>query len=136
GKVLYISQERESRETTIAHVICVSKLVGLYKSKLNLTLNSGINMYAALDFVLKRGGVRDSNISEEFKRKFITDITSFKGTPSSILDMFSTNSSSYAVQVDASEGSIVSIWDMKRTDTRVIEITPESGLLINGYPTL
>lgn len=136
GKVLHISNEKESRETNITHIICVSKLLGLYNSRLNLTLNSGINMYSALNYLLKQANVKDSNVSDEFKRKFITDVMSVNGTVSSVLDMFSTNSSSYAVQVDSSEGSIVSIWDMKNTETRVIEIKPERGLLINGYPTL
>lgn len=136
GKVLYISNEKESRETNIVHVICVSKLLGIYKSRLNLTLNSGINMYAALDFICRRAGVANSNISEEFKRKFVTDVLTAKGTVSSFLDSFTNESTSYTVQVDASQGALVSIWDLKRSDSRLVTIKPESGLLINGYPTL
>jgi len=136
GKVIYISNERESRETNIVHVICVSKLLGIYNSRLNLTLNSGINMYAALNFIIKRGGVKNSNVSEEFKRKFVTDVMSAKGKVSSILDTFTNNSNSYTVQADASQESIVSIWDLKRSDARIVEIKPENGMLINGFPTL
>jgi len=136
GKILDVSMERESRETNVVHIICVSKLLGLYNSKLNLSLNSGVNMYAALDFILKRAGVQNSNISEEFKRQFITDTMSAKGTASSFLDVFTRNSTSFVVQADSSKGAIVSIWDMKRTDARVVNIRPENGLLIKGYPTL
>lgn len=136
GKILDVSMDRESRETNVVHVICVSKLLGLYNSRLNLSLNSGVNMYAALDFILKRAGIQGSNISEEFKRQFITDTLSAKGTASSFLDVFTKNSTSFAVQADSSNGAIVSIWDMKRTDSRVVHIRPENGLLIRGYPTL
>lgn len=136
GKVLEVSMKRESRETNVVHIICVSKLLGLYNSRLNLSLNSGVNMYAALDFVLKRAGIQGSNISKEFKRQFITDTMSAKGTASSFLDVFTKNSTSFAVQVDSSMGSIVSIWDMKRTDSRIVHIQPENGMLIKGFPTL
>lgn len=136
GKILDVSMDRESRETNIVHIICVSKLLGLYNSRLNLSLNSGVNMYAALDFILKRAGIQGSNVSEEFKRQFITDTMSAKGTASSFLDVFTKNSTSFAVQADSSKGAIVSIWDMKRTDARVVNIRPENGMLIKGYPTL
>jgi hypothetical protein len=59
-----------------------------------------------------------------------------KGTVGSVLDAFTTNAAEFAVQTDESQGAVVSIWDMKRTDKRIIEITPENGLLINGYPNL
>lgn len=136
GKILYISNERESRETSIVHIICVSKLLGLYNSKLNLTMNSGINMYAALDFICKRAGIPNSNISEEFKRQFLTSITNVKGSLASYLDTFTTNATTYGVQSDSSNGSIVSIWDLKRSDARLINIKLESGMIIKGYPTL
>lgn len=136
GKVFYISNERESRETNIVHVICVNKLMGLYNSKMNLTLNSGINMYGAIDFIFRQAGVKDSNVSERFKRQFTNDIMNVKGTPSSFLEAFTNASTSYAAQVDASNGATFSLWDLKKSDRRVIEIMSSKGMIINGFPTL
>jgi hypothetical protein len=136
GKILHISNERESRETNIMRLICVSKLLGIYQTKLNLTLQSGINMYSALNFIISRAGIKNSNVSEQLKRNVLTNVTRAQGKVSSILDMFTSKETDFGVSADASNESIVSIWDLKRTDARVIIIKPESGLLINGYPKL
>lgn len=136
GSIFYISNERESRETNIVHIICVNNLLNLYKSKLNLTLNSGINMYAAINYVMKQAGVRNSNISEDFKRLFLQDVETVKGTSSSIVNDLLKNDVRYAINVDESQGATVSFWDLRRSNKRVVNVDEKKGMIINGFPTL
>ena len=65
GGVLYISNAREDATTNTVIILCASKLVARYsQSRINLTLNSGINMYSAIKFGLKRAGISEVTISE------------------------------------------------------------------------
>ena len=136
GKVFYISMGRESRETSIAHIICVSEMVGVYNSKLNLSLNSGINMYAAVNYALRKSGVRDINLSEQLKRRYLQELDVHKGSSTNIIQDLLSSYSRFSSQVDSSSNASVSIWDLKRSDRRKIRINTKNGMVINGPPTL
>ncbi len=136
GTVFYISNERESRETNIARFICVSNLLGVYRSRVNLSLNSGINMYSAINYIMKQSGIKDSNISQDLKRHFINDVTNTKGSIPTIVTDLLGHDNRFAFQADSSGGATISLWDLKRSDRRHINIEPSKGMVINGYPTL
>lgn len=136
GKVFYISMGRESRETSITHIICVSEMVGVYNSKLNLSLNSGINMYAAVNYALRKSGVRDINLSEQLKRRYLQELDVHKGSSTNIIQDLLSSYSRFSSQADSSSNTSVSIWDLKRSDRRKIRINTKNGMVINGPPTL
>lgn len=136
GSVFYISNERDSRETNTAHFICVSNLLNLYRGKMNLSLNSGINMYSAINYVLRNAGVVNSNVSEEFKRHVLRDVTEFKGTASTIIDLLSNENRNIVGQVDSSGGSDITLWNLNLTDRRRVVIDSSKGMIINGFPKI
>ena len=58
GGILYISNNRTNTKTTQAIILCASKLVAKFsQSRINLTLNSGLNLYSAAKYVLSKAGV-------------------------------------------------------------------------------
>lgn len=136
GQLLYMSNSFGDRTTNIVYMICCSKLLGLYNSRLNLSLNSGINMYAALKFICERAGIKNSNVSEEFKTKTINEVTKANGTCASILDVLTSSSAGYYAQSDASYSSTVNLGDLRKRAARVIRITENNLILTNGYPKL
>lgn len=136
GQVLYLSNSPQDKTTNVVYLICCSKLLGLYNSKLNLSINSGINMYAALKFICERAGIKNSNVSTEFKTKVISETIKANGTCSSILDTLVSGNNSYYAQADSSYSSPVNIGDLYRKAARVISITEDKLILTNGYPQL
>lgn len=136
GKIFYISMSRGSRETSIAHIICVSQMARLYNSKLNLSLNSGINMYSALNYIGKVAGIKNMNLSESLKRRYFEESRTHKGTASSIVTDLIGDNSSFASQEDSSATASISLWDFKRNDRRRIKVDTAKGMVVNGPPTL
>lgn len=136
GSVLYISNLLGDRKTNTVVILCASRLVAAYgQSRMNLGLQSGINMYAALNFLCKRAGVRNSNVSEEFKNKIIREASEVNTTLGSFLDTF-VNSNNFIINSDATGNADVSVWDPYRKDNRVIKLEASTIILTSGYPTL
>lgn len=136
GGVLYMSNILGDRKSSTLYIFFASQLVAKYgQSRLNLTLNSGINMYSALDFLCKRAGIRNSNVSEEFRNRIVRETTTTSQTIGNIIDRI-TASNNFVVQSDASYGNALSIWSPYRKDPRVIKIEPSTIILTAGYPQL
>lgn len=139
GGILYISNKMNSdRTSNTAYIICASKLIAQYNNKkLNLSLRSGINMYAALKFICEQAGVNNAKISEEFKSKVINETLNTSSNLSTIIDNITSESDSYFGTSDSSEGgSILTIGDSYRENERVIQLNEDNILLVNGYPKL
>jgi len=136
GYVMYISNKLDDASTNTVYVICTSRLMGVYNKKMNLTLNSSLNMYNVLNFLCKRAGITDANISEEFKTKILHTTTTTSSTIGNVLEQLLSNSDTYEVQSDASGCNTVTIFDSYRTDRRLIPINSNNVLLTNGYPTI
>lgn len=136
GSVIYMSYEKQNATTNTVIVLAGSKLVAAYgQSRMNLSLNSGINMYSALKFICKRAGVQNANIDLDFKDKVIRDTTSVQGTAANWLDTFC-NTNNFIVATDSSYGNDVSIIDPYKTNNRIIKLDSEKVVLVNGYPKL
>lgn len=136
GGVLYISNELGDNRTNTVVILCTSKLVAKFgQSRLNLGLKSGINMYSALSFICKQAGIRNSNISEEFKQRIIQESMEVNQTIGSYLDIFS-ESNNLLINSDSSQNSDVTIWSPYRIDKRLINLTKDKIMLTGGYPRL
>lgn len=136
GGVLYISNELGDKKTNTVIILCASKLVAKYgQSRMNLTLNSGINMYSALKFLCRRAGIQNSNISEEFKYKFLVDGVTGNKTIGSFFDYIA-NDNNLAVSTDESNGGVVTSWNPFTTDRRVVKVTKDSMIFTGGYPRI
>lgn len=136
GGVSYISNMLGDRKSNVVYIFFASQLVAKYgQRRLNLTINSGINMYAALKFLCERAGIPNSNVSEEFKNLVVRETITTSSTIGSIIDKI-TASNNYVAQSDASYGNAVSIWSPYRKDARTIVLDNSTIILTNGYPSL
>lgn len=136
GSVLYISNDIESRKTQSIIILCASKLVAKYgQQRLSLGLNSGINMYSAINFLMRRAGVKNSNVSEEFKNRIIRESEQVSSTINSFIENF-TQANNMLINSDSSYGNDVTIWSPYRTDTRLYDLTSNVTILVGGYPQL
>ena len=136
GGVLYISNKLEGNTNT-AIILCASNLVAKYGQKrLNLTLNSGINLYSAINFICKRAGITNSNVSTQFKKQFLDNIMTVNDTTGSWLDKLCSNNSSYIMNSDGITNATLSIFDSAKSNSRVIKLKNSDIQLTNGYPRL
>ncbi len=138
GQVLYISNSLDDRKSNTAIILCASNLVAKYgQSRINLSLNSGINTYTALKYVCKRAGMDKTNISTQLKKAFVQQIVNVSGTPGSWINSLANSNSNLVVNSDSSEtGDIVTIWDASKSGGRVFELKESNIQLIGGQPQL
>lgn len=139
GGVLYISNSLDDTKTNTITILCASELVARYgQSRLNLSLNSGINTYSAIRFICERAGIPESkmNISTQFKTKFLQDVMSINDTAASWIDKFCTTNNTAISSSDSITGSTVSLFDAAKSNSRLIKITKDTVDLTGGYPQL
>lgn len=137
GGVLYISNQLNSRKTNTVIILSASELVAKYsQSRLNLSLNSGINLYSAINFVCRRAGITNSNVSTQFKKKFIQEIMNVSQTSGSWLEALTSANESYVISTDSSLSSIFTIYDAAKSNYRVITLKDDTIDLQGGYPRL
>lgn len=136
GGVLYISNELGDKKSNTVIILCASDLVAKYgQSRLNLTLNSGINMYSAIKFFCRRAGISDMNVPEELKHKIIQESPSVNGVIGSVLESLC-NAKGVSINTDASNGGTVTMWNAATTDKRVIKIKKDMMIFTGGYPRI
>lgn len=137
GGVIYISNSLDNERTNSVIILCGSKLVAKYgQARMNLTLNSGINMYSAIKYICKVNGISTANISQQLKKSFLNESSSISNSTSAWIDALCQNESKYIVNSDSSTGSIVSIFDCTKSNGRVIDLTNKLSNLVGGYPQL
>ena len=137
GGVFYISNRLNPDRTHTAIIICTSKMVAKFgKNRLNLTLNSGINLYAAINFICRRAGMTDANISTQLKKQFLDEVMNVNDNVSSWLDKICKTNTNLIPNADSITGQTFSIFDAVKSNSRVIKLTPGNILLTGGYPRL
>lgn len=137
GGMLYISNQLNSDRTNTLIILCGSKMLARYgQSRINLTLNSGINMYSAIEYVCRRAGMPNSNISTQFKRQFLTDIMTINSTATSWIDELCKQNNSFIVNSDGTSNQTFSIFDSKLSNGRVIPLKKDNISLSGGVPRM
>lgn len=135
GGVLYISNVFGDRKSNDVMIFCASKMIAQFgQRRMNLSLNSGINMYAAIKFITGRSGAA-GNIDKDLRHKILSEVQSVKDTSASWLDTFCTKNN-LVLNSDASYGNDFTVFNPYRKDARVIKIDPTNIILTSGYPTL
>lgn len=139
GGVIYISNgfERDKDNTII--ITCGSKLVARYGQKrMNLTLNSGINLYAALKYICLKNGIRNSAISKQLKRDIINYNQTINKTAGTYFQDLANTDTSLIINSDSSDSGspIMSIFNAKRSNNRVFQLDSTLINLNGGYPTM
>ena len=102
---------------------------------MNLTLNSSINLFASINYMLKHQGVYGYHIDENLKNAFVKEVTSLYNTTSTILDSATlSQEGNYIISTDGTDGSVVDVTTIK--GKRVIEVNPETIPIGSGNPTV
>ena len=137
GGVLYISNNRTNTKTTQAIILCASKLVAKFsQSRINLTLNSGLNLYSAAKYVLSKAGVKNPNISEGLKSTIIKNVQNVNDTAGGWLNKLLENNKSFVCNSDNSFSSNVTLFDAANSQNRYITLTNKILDLTGGYPQI
>ena len=138
GGVLYISNVLGDRKSNEVVILCASKAVAKYgQSRMNLSLNSGINMYSAISFVMGKAGINSSNafIDEDFKNRILQEHIVANNNITSWLDTLC-DTEGWVINTDSSLGSDIAIWNPYRRDSRKIKLETSTIILVGGYPSL
>lgn len=137
GGLLYISNRFDDTKTNTAILICASKLVARYgQSRMNLTLNSGINLYAAINYAARRMGIRDTAISTQLQRLLTQQVTSLNTTFPEFLNNLAKQNESFIINADNTLGNTFSLYDSNKSNMRIIRLSRNNIDLSGGYPTL
>lgn len=138
GGVMYISNLRESVDTNTVTILCASHLVASYgQRRINLSFNSGINMYSAINFVCKVGGVPNPNISTQFKKQFLEGIeNAHNQTAAEWVNDQTAKNGSYISSSDCIGNSFMTLFDANKSNARVIKLNKDTLLLTNGFPRM
>lgn len=137
GGVIYISKSMTDIKTGVVTILCASRLIAKYgQSRLNLTLNSGINMYAALNYICKQAGIPNTNISTQFKTKFIDEVTTINTDLATWIDNLTNSNEGWFCNSDGSTNSVISLFDANKSNLRTIKLNKDNIILTGGYPQL
>lgn len=138
GGVMYITNLRESVETNTVTILCASHLVATYgQQRMNLSFNSGLNLYSVINFICKAGGITNPNVSTQFKKKIIEDIENCD--TQNVADWIAgkvRENGSYITSSDCIGNSYLTMFDASKSDCRVIPLNVENMIFTNGFPKM
>lgn len=137
GGILHISNAIDDTKSNRIIILCTSKLVARYgQSRINLTINSNINMYAALNLICRKAGIPVTNLSTQLKGKVIQNVFAKNESAANWINDFATADNSLIVSSDSIAGSYVDVFDANRSNRRVIPLNSNTIDLSGGYPQL
>lgn len=137
GGVIFIQNEVSDRRSNNVVISCGNELIARYSQrKMNLSLASNINMYAALNYICEKAQIKTSNISKDLAKQVIEDtISSSNKSVASFLDIFTTTNG-LTMNADSSGNSILSIWNSEEQQLRQFDVNDKMVNIIDNYPTL
>lgn len=136
GEVSHMSTKFYSHHDTETYITFASKIVAKYsQNRMNFALNSGLNVYAIMNYVLNANGATNSHLDPQLKQKVIEEYKMANGSLSSILDSYTfTQTGDYTVAVDGTEGTVIDVTSIK--GKRFIRIDPNVIPIGSGNPTV
>lgn len=136
GSVAYISPRIYSNHDKECYIIFTSDLVARYsQNRMRLTLNSGINLFAAINYMMLSQGANTYHIDENLKNAFVNEIKDYYNSASTILDSATlSNTGSYDISTDGTDGNVIDVTTIK--GKRIIEIKKDSIPIGSGNPTV
>ena len=135
GEIAYMSPKVYSNHDVEVYIIFTSKLVASYsQNRMNFSLNSGLNLYAAMNYMLAAQGVQNRHIDVKLKDSFINEYKQLYGKANTILDSATLNNTGdYTISTDGIDGNVIDVTTIK--GKRVIKITDRS-IPIGNQPTV
>lgn len=136
GGVLYITNSITNIKDHTLIILCASWLVARYgQARINLTLNSGINVYSAINYISKKAGIGNANISSKLKLQKLQNSMTVDSTAGTWIDNLVKNNQSYIANSDGITDAAFSVFDSKKSNQRYIPIK-ENMILTEGWPRL
>lgn len=137
GAVSFISDKIAERRDNETYILFASEMVAAYSQKrMNLTLNSGINIYSAFRYICLTNGIDSNHLSPSLKNEFLQEVTQNYGTPATLVDQIAQNTSTFSIDTDNSIDGVGVVNCSNLTDKRVIKINPNTINFTKGNPTL
>lgn len=136
GEVAYISDKIVQNKDHTCYIIYAPKLVAKWsRQRMNLQLNSGINIYAAYKYICMKNNIPTSGLSVSLRNQFLHEVQSNYGTPASLIDQINEQTSSNVISIDESiENNIIDCATIK--DKRQIKINSDTINFTKGNPTI
>ena len=136
GEVSYISQKIHSHHDVETYITFASTIVARYsQSRMNFNLNSGVNIYSALNYICKLSGIGNkARINPNLKKEILTKIYTNYNTASTVFDNLTSTSGEYYLSTDYSEGNVINCTTIN--DKRKIKVDPNTINITRGNPTV
>ena len=136
GEIAYMSPKIYSNHDVEVYIIFTSSLVARYsQNRMNFAINSGVNIFAAANYLLASQGVTKRNIDARLKNSFVNEYKYLYGKANTILDSATLSASGdYIVSTDGVDGNVVDVTSIK--GKRIIKIKDSSIPMGNGNPTV
>lgn len=137
GAVSYISDKIQARRDNTCYILFASRMVASYsQQRMNLNLNSGINLYAAFNYICLTNGIDSSHLSNSLKQEFLNEVITNYGTPATLCDQLANNTNNLTIDTDESIDGCGVVDCTNLNDKRYIRINPNTINFTKGNPTL
>lgn len=137
GEVSYISQKIHSKHDVETYISFASEWVAAWsQSRINFQANSGVNIYAMLEYMMYNKSGVYAKISPSLKKKVLSEVLAANGTRSTIIEQaLETQGTAYQLVTDGSlDSNVISVTDL--SEKRVIKIDPNMIMIQGGNPTI
>ena len=137
GYVAFISDKLQARRDNTCYILFASELVAKWSQhRINFNTNSGINIYAAMNYLTKTLGISESHLSDDLRYHYLKEVESSYNTPANLIDSICNNDNELMVSTDQSlaGNGLFTFTDL--TNKRFIRINPNSINMSGGNPTL
>lgn len=137
GGVIYISNSLNTDRSNTVIILCASQLIAKFGQKrLNISLNSSINMYSAIKLICRKAGIANPNVSTQLKKKLMTAASATNSTAAAWIETLAKENPTFVVNSDSIMDSPVNIFDSAKSKLRVIKLKNDFINLSGGYPQL
>lgn len=140
GAISYISMAVNSERENVTTISLRSKVVAKFmQNRINLTLNSGINTYAAIKYILRASGIaqNDSNIDKQYKQSVLNFASTINKNQGYWIEQLIEQNDSLVTAIGnsgSSDTSTLRIYDASKNLPNPIKIS-SNYILAQGYPT-
>ncbi len=134
GYMINMLNTKKDYKDNVTTFIITSKLVAKAQQwRMNVSYQSGVNLYSMMKYIGEKAGLTNMNISESFKDTFMNDVASCDTSASSYLEKISETSNDCFMTTDSTSDSEISIFTLSDEDRSrtTISIDPSKGMMID-----
>ena len=137
GGILYVSNKINTDRSNDVIFICASQFVARAGQKrINLSPKSGVNYYSLIQYLNDRNLNINMNVSESLKEEKLETSMSENTTLTNWITLLLSEKLEYGVNVDATEGYSLSIFNIINDERKVHNISNSMINLSEGFPRL